>query len=252
MAITTFERKEIKFLINMEQYEKLLERLTEYMEYDKFCVGGNEYGIYNIYYDTPDDFLIRESLSKPFYKEKIRLRSYYECAKPDDTVFLEIKKKIGGVVNKRRITLTLSEAEKYINYGIRPKDNGDYIRSQILGELDVFMSNYKPLTPKQYISYKRTAFFGRDDKNFRLTFDSAITGRRHQLGLSEKNFGDQLIESDQRLMEVKILDSMPIWLADCLSELNIYKTSFSKYGTAYKKHVKTLFDARRRRLNCYA
>lgn len=252
MAITTFERKEIKFLLNMYQYERLTECLSEYMIPDKFCVGGKDYGIYNLYYDTPDDFLIRESLSKPYYKEKIRLRSYNESAGKDDVVFLEIKKKIGGVVNKRRITLTLQEAEDYISKGIRPKSNGDSVREQIIGELDVFMSNYFPLQPKQYISYQRSAFFGKDDSNFRLTFDRLLTGRRENLTLSDESYGDLLINEDQRLMEVKILDSMPIWLADCLSELGIYKTSFSKYGKAYTDYVRNKVEHTKRRLNYYA
>lgn len=239
MAITTFERKEIKFLLDMHQYEKLTERLSEYMIPDKFCVGGKDYGIYNLYYDTPDDYLIRESLAKPYYKEKIRLRSYYESAKKDDTVFLEIKKKIGGVVNKRRVTLTLQEAEDYISRGIRPDSNGDFIKEQILGELDVFMSNYYPLQPKQYISYQRSAFFGKEDSNFRLTFDRLLTGRRENLSLSEESYGDLIVDEEHRLMEVKILDSMPMWLADSLSELGIYKTSFSKYGKAYTNYIKT-------------
>lgn len=100
MAINTFARKEIKFLLNMRQYEGLMNVIHEYMNPDKYCVGGREYGIYNIYYDTPDDFLIRESLAKPYYKEKIRLRSYYSPAAPDDTVFLEIKRKSAVLLPK--------------------------------------------------------------------------------------------------------------------------------------------------------
>ena len=106
MAINTFARKEIKFMLDMNQYQNLMKTLQIYMNPDKFCIGGKEYGIYNIYYDTPDDYLIRESLSKPYYKEKIRLRSYYSPATPDSLVFLEIKKKIGGIVTKRRVSIT--------------------------------------------------------------------------------------------------------------------------------------------------
>ena len=110
-AIQTFARKEIKFLLTEQQYQDFLPLLEHYMNPDKFCVGGKEYGIYNVYYDTSDDFLIRESLEKPDYKEKIRLRSYLSPAQPEDTVFLEIKKKICGIVNKRRVTMTLAQAE---------------------------------------------------------------------------------------------------------------------------------------------
>ena len=52
MAINTFARKEIKFLLDMHQYHELMNVINEYMIPDKYCVGGKEYGIFNIYYDT--------------------------------------------------------------------------------------------------------------------------------------------------------------------------------------------------------
>ncbi|MBE6860945.1 MAG: polyphosphate polymerase domain-containing protein [Ruminococcus sp.] len=235
MAINTFARKEIKFLLNMEQYEGLMEVIDQYMNPDKYCVDGKEYGVYNIYYDTFDDFLIRESLAKPYYKEKIRLRSYYSPANPDDTVFLEIKKKIGGVVAKRRVTMTLEEADNYLKTRQKPSSN-KYITQQVFTELDAFLSNYY-VKPKQYISYQRRAFFGKDNNDFRLTFDRLITERRDNLTLSEPSYGSQIIGADQRLMEVKVSDSVPDWLIAMLSELKIYKTSFSKYGKAYQSFI---------------
>jgi len=235
LAISTFARKEIKFLLNMEQYNGIMEVIDEYMNPDKYCIDGKEYGVYNIYYDTNDDFLIRESLSKPYYKEKIRLRSYYSPAKPDDIVFLEIKKKIGGVVAKRRVTMTLAEADEYLKTRKKP-ETSKYITQQVFTELDVFLDNYY-VKPKQYISYQRRAFFGKDNKDFRLTFDRLITERRDNLTLSEPSYGSQIIGADQRLMEVKISDSVPEWLINKLSELQIYKTSFSKYGKAYQTFI---------------
>ncbi len=235
MAINTFARKEIKFLLDVEQYEAMLDEIYKYMNPDKFCIGGKEYGVYNIYYDTPDDFLIRESLAKPYYKEKIRLRSYYSPAKPDDTVFLEIKKKIGGVVAKRRVTFTLGESECYLDNREKPKSD-KYIINQVFKELDAFLENYSVI-PKQYISYQRSAFFGKDNSDFRLTFDRLITERRIDLSLSSESYGNQIIGENQRLMEVKVSDSVPEWLIKCLSDLKIYKTSFSKYGRAYEMYI---------------
>lgn len=236
MAINTFARKEIKFLLSMEQYHSLMEVIHEYMNPDKYCVGGKEYGIYNIYYDTPDDFLIRESLAKPYYKEKIRLRSYYSPAEPDALVFLEIKKKIGGIVTKRRVSMTLAESDEYFASRKKP-DSSKYITNQVFRELDAFLDHY-PVAPKQYISYQREAFFGKDNKDFRLTFDRKITERRDDLGLGFESYGNFIIGADQRLMEVKVSDSMPAWLVNKLSELGIYKTSFSKYGRAYMNFVR--------------
>lgn len=236
MAINTFARKEIKFLLNMKQYEGLMEVISQYMEPDKYCVGGKEYGIYNIYYDTPDDFLIRESLAKPYYKEKIRLRSYYSPAAPDDLVFLEIKKKIGGIVTKRRVSMTLAESDAYFADRTKPEMK-KYITQQVFRELDVFLGHY-PVIPKQYISYQREAFFGKDNSDFRLTFDRKLTERRFDLGLNYESYGNYIIGADQRLMEVKVSDAIPDWLVRKLSELGIFKTSFSKYGRAYENFVK--------------
>ncbi|MGN0621725.1 MAG: polyphosphate polymerase domain-containing protein [Porcipelethomonas sp.] len=236
MAINIFKRKEVKFLLDMKQFNGLMSVIYDYMEPDAYCTDGKEYGIYNIYYDTPDSFLIRESLSKPYYKEKLRLRSYFSPASPDDRVFLEIKKKIGGIVTKRRVTLTLSEAEAYMGLGARPETK-KYISEQVLNEIDVLKQNYD-LSPAHYISYQRMAFFGKEDSEFRLTFDRAITERTYDLSLSRECYGSQIIRPDQRLMEIKVTDSIPMWLSNTLSELGIYKTSFSKYGKAYQNYIR--------------
>lgn len=236
MAIKTFKRKEVKFLLNMNQFNELLNIIDLYMEPDKYCVGGNEYGIYNIYYDTPDSYLIRESLAKPYYKEKLRVRSYFSPAGDADKVYVEIKKKIGGIVTKRRLSMTRKEAEIYLKTGIRPITD-KYLDNQVLDEIDVFRKNY-PIAPAQYISYQRMAFFGKDNKDFRLTFDRNITDRRYDLSLGKESYGRQIIRPDQRLMEIKITDSIPLWLSEALSNLGIYKTSFSKYGRAYRSFVK--------------
>lgn len=235
MAINTFARKEIKFLLDMKQYESLMELIPTYMNPDKFCIGGKEYGVYNIYYDTSDDFLIRESLSKPYYKEKIRLRSYFSPASADDTVFLEIKKKIGGIVAKRRVTMTLAQSDEYLSHHIKPAPD-KFITEQVFHELDAFLNMYS-VAPKQYISYQRTAFFGKDNNDFRITFDRKITERRDNLTLTLPSSGNQIIGQDQRLMEIKVSDSIPEWLVNKLSELHIYKTSFSKYGKAYEEYI---------------
>ncbi|MCM1529688.1 MAG: polyphosphate polymerase domain-containing protein [Alistipes sp.] len=236
MAINSFARKEIKFLLNMHQYEGLMEVISQYMNPDAYCVGGKEYGIYNIYYDTPDDFLIRESLAKPYFKEKLRLRSYYSPATPDSPVFLEIKRKIGGIVTKRRVSMTLAESEEYLATR-RKREGHKYITGQVFTELDAFLDHY-PVAPKQYISYQREAFFGKENSDFRLTFDRKLVERRYDLTLGCQSYGNFIIEADQRLMEVKVGDSVPDWLVSKLSELGIYKTSFSKYGRAYTNFVR--------------
>ena len=237
MAISTFQRREVKFLLSKEQFDSLLPIVHEHMNPDKFCVDGKEYGIYNLYYDTPDNYLIRQSLAKPYFKEKLRLRSYYSPADPYASVFLEIKRKIGGIVTKRRVAMTLVDAETYIQTRVKPYYER-FIDQQVMKELDVFLNFYDSIQPRQYISYQRAAFFGKDDPEFRLTFDREITARRYDLTLSKPSYGEQIILPDQRLMEIKVPGSLPLWMSQALSELEIRRHSFSKYGNAYKNFVR--------------
>ena len=244
MAISTFQRREVKFLLSAEQFEALLPIVHEHMNPDAYCVDGKEYGIYNIYYDTPDNFLIRQSLEKPYYKEKLRLRSYYSPATPDSSVFLEVKKKIGGIVTKRRVAMTLAEAEAYVQSRVKPHYER-FIDKQVMRELDVFLNFYDSIQPRQYISYQRAAFFGKDDSEFRLTFDREITARRYDLTLAKESYRSQLILPDQRLMEIKVPGAFPMWMTQVLSEFQIRKVSFAKYGTAYKNFVREQIAAQK-------
>ena len=113
MAIEVFNRYEKKYILDEHTFRRLLERINDYMEPDKYNLNGQFYSICNIYYDTDDNRLIRSSIEKPVYKEKLRMRSY---GTPDtsDKVFLEIKKKYNGIVNKRITSIVLEDAYRYI------------------------------------------------------------------------------------------------------------------------------------------
>lgn len=221
-----FQRYEKKYLMRKETYEAFLEATKE-------SICGDNYGkhtICNIYYDTDTYELIRTSIEKPKYKEKLRLRSY-GVPNQDSKVYLELKKKYKGIVYKRRISLTLEEAEAYLNQGVRPDKE-----SQILNEIDYFMTLYQP-KPKLYLAYDRVAYFGIEDKSVRITFDHNIRSRAFDLSLSQGDKGNCLLDENYYLMEIKVEGAMPIWLCRILSDLEIYPTSFSKYGNIYKQSL---------------
>ena len=220
----TFLRYEIKYLVSSEQRQAIMELVDNYMKPDEFGKST----ICNIYYDTKDMRLIRRSNDKPIYKEKLRVRSYGSTS-ADSKVFVELKKKYMDVVYKRRVSMKAEQAEKYISREIEsPKQN------QISNELDYFLSEYKGIGPVAFIAYERSAFFGKDDPNFRVTFDENILWRDYDLSLSSEVYGNSLLKPEQSLMEIKIASAMPLWLSHKLCELGVYKTSFSKYGNAYK------------------
>lgn len=236
MITKTFKRYEKKFQLNAAQFEQLLPVLLTEMVPDSFTSKNDRYSIYNIYYDTENYDLIRHSLAKPYYKEKLRLRSYALPTSTEDMVFLELKKKIGGIVNKRRATMTLGEADRFLSHREYPQDT-NAINRQVLKEIEFFLEQHS-IEPKAYISYERSAYFGKNDPEFRVTFDHNIRSRQSDLALVKGDFGDLLLPSGNCLMEIKILGAIPLWLTQSLSELKIYSSSFSKYGTAYKAYRK--------------
>ncbi|HCT64506.1 MAG TPA: molecular chaperone [Lachnospiraceae bacterium] len=221
-----FKRVEKKFLINESTLSLFLADITPYIKKDDF----GQYTICNIYYDTADDLLIRKSIEKPVYKEKLRLRSY-GVPNGNNTVFLEIKKKYNETVYKRRISLALNEVIGYLSGESRPKKE-----SQILHEIDYFLKLYHPV-PKLFIAYDRLAFSAIEDENLRITVDSAIRSRNYDLSLCAGDYGDYLLNDDERLIEIKTGSSMPLWLTSALTKYAIYPVSFSKYGNIYKQNL---------------
>ena len=218
-----FKRVEKKYILDEQQYNELRKRLEAYMTVDQY----GETTICNIYYDTPEHLIVRRSLEKPIYKEKLRVRSYGTPGE-GGTLFVEIKKKFKSVVYKRRTSMKLEQFEDF-NSGlsISSKDK------QIENELLYFMKFYKGIAPAMYLSYDRIALFGNEDKELRVTFDRNLTFREDDLRLESGSYGRKAIPEGMRIMEIKITNAMPLWLSHILDELKIFPASFSKYGTCY-------------------
>lgn len=226
MAQEIFERYEKKYMMTEGQFKQIMPVLQQYLEPDQF----QSYQIRNLYYDTSDYQLIRSSLEKPLYKEKVRLRSYGDLSL-DTPVYLELKKKFDGVVYKRRAEFTFTEAEAYLKQGKKP-----FHDSQILHELDYTMKRYD-LKPAVFLSYERSAWHGKEDPQLRMTFDTEVTGRSYELDLRKGCYGARITEPREVLMEVKIPGAMPVWMSRILSEFAVFPVSFSKYGTYYLKYI---------------
>ena len=222
MAKNVFHRLEYKYVVTSDQYASIIETIKEHLKEDDH--GATT--IQSLYFDTPNYRLIRESIEKPLFKEKLRLRSYGLVGK-QDLAFLEMKIKSQGVVYKIRAKMTEEEAFSFMEY----KNNG--YDSQIFKELKYFRDYYKDLKPVILLLYDREAYY---EKELRITFDTNVRYRLNDLNLSTSLEGIQLDEA-AIIMEIKTVHGMPLWLVDLLSNNKIYKTSYSKYGMAYKKVI---------------
>lgn len=219
-----FKRHEMKYLLNSQEKELILEAMKPYMRPDPYghtCIR-------NIYFDTDTFRLIRRSLEKPVYKEKLRIRSYWAAA-PSDMVFVELKKKYQSVVYKRRIAIAEQAARECFQTGAPLP-----VRSQIADEIDYFRSWYRPLRPAVFLSYEREAYESTDGSGFRVTFDENIQYRQEDLSLGAGVCGTPLLHQGESLMEIKAASAMPLWMSRQLAAQRIYQTSFSKYGAAYQ------------------
>ena len=226
MDKTTLKRYEKKYIVDKSKLQDLLELFKNNVEPDKF----DRYTICNIYYDTGNFELIRRSIEKPVYKEKLRLRSYGTPG-INDEVFFEIKKKYKEEVFKRRISMSAIAFENYEKKGIEPD-----VPRQVLNEIEYFKSHYNP-QPRIYIAYERSAFTGTREEGLRITFDENIRFRIDDLDLSHGDYGTVILDESKCLMEIKTLGSMPMWLSQALNELEIYPNSFSKYGHCYQNYI---------------
>ena len=224
---SVFKRYELKYLLTKAQKERILCAMEPYMALDQY----GRTTIRNIYLDTDNYLLIRRSIEKPAYKEKIRLRSYSRASAGRD-IFVELKKKYKGVVFKRRITLPESQALAWAA-GTRPAGQA----SQIADEIDYFIRFYGTLNPAVYLCYDREAYFAKDGTDFRITFDDTVLCRRTGLTLDSDPGGTPILPEGMVLMEVKCAGGVPLWLTKVLTEERVFKTSFSKYGTAYEKLI---------------
>ena len=218
-----FKRYELKYLITPMQRDYLLEAMAPYMKLDNY----GRTVIRNVYYDDDSYRLIRRSIEKPMYKEKLRVRSY-RLADRDSSVYVELKKKYDGVVYKRRISLPESVAENWLCGRIEtPCD------TQITREIDYFKSFYSVLRPSMFLSYEREAFYELNGGDFRVTFDDNIICRRSDISLCCDPYGYSILPEGRLLMEIKCPGAIPLWMVKAISDGKIYKTSFSKYGRAY-------------------
>lgn len=222
----SFMRYEKKYFLDLRQYELLLGPMERYMKKDAY----GQYTICNVYYDTEDWRLVRASIEKPPYKEKLRVRSY-GTPNDHDSVFIELKKKYDGIVYKRRISLPAKDAGAFLAGEDVSEDAG-----QIGKEIRWFQDFYHAV-PRVFLAYDRKAFAGIENEDIRITFDTNLRWRDSQVDLRKGDWGAPLIPKDNVLMEIKTAGGYPLWLSRLLADICAFPNSFSKYGTCYQKFI---------------
>lgn len=257
-----FRRNEQKYLLSMRQKKRLLRLIEAEVMPDRYFESTN----CSLYFDTPNNQLIIKSIDKLVFKQKVRLRSY-GVPSLEDKVFLESKVKYGGIVYKRRAQVGLAEFWRYYEglpyvaeaegrvagvgqegskqsseVGAKADGAGrssPLVSSQITRELDYLFRHYR-LRPAWLICYDRHSYVSRTDPSLRITFDEGLRSRTEDLRLEAGDYGQNYFTEKTCVMEIKVLEAMPMWLVKALSELKIYPVSFTKYGKIYEQARKEI------------
>ena len=218
----SFKRVELKYLITQNELNQLLKKLKSKIIKDQYYKST----ICNLYFDNDNYDFIQKSNEKPIYKEKIRLRSY-NTPTLSDYVYLEVKQKYNHLVSKKRYKLKLSDYNEYHNKFL------DLDNSYTLKEIDNIIKKGN-LKPKIFIAYNRTSYKTKED-GIRITFDTDLRYRKDNLSLEYGSQGKLFFDKRVYIMEIKTINTMPIWLINVFNELKIFPLSFSKYGEIYQK-----------------
>ena len=220
-----FSRIETKYMLSADQVPVIEKALTDHglirMDF------GNTL-IQSLYYDTPDNLLIRQSLERPEFKEKLRLRTYGE-AYPGSDAYLEMKRKYKGIVYKRRTMMPLQKAMKALEKPDMPDSAGQTGR-----EILWMVKRYHPV-PAVVIRCNRDQWINSANPGFRITIDRDICFRNWNLDLSAQEGHIPLTDASQRLMEIKAGNAIPRWLVKILWETGSQHVHYSKYGLAYRR-----------------
>lgn len=233
--IATMLRYEFKYMLSKEQCDYIKQSLVGHMSIDSY----GKTTIVSLYYDTPDLYLIRTSVEKPKFKEKIRTRAY-GLVTNGDKIFLEVKRKVNGIVYKRRVKTSEQEAADFFAFKSNLSEG-----SQIAREICYTRDFYKNLQPAIMILYDRYAYL-QDNSDLRVTIDENPRYRTEDLNLHTSTEGTSLLPPGGAILEIKVQGAMPLWLTKILAEGKIYKTSFSKVGEAYKKCYATITSIERK------
>jgi SPX domain protein involved in polyphosphate accumulation len=229
----TFERKEFKFYVPIDQAMILRDRVMSHMVHDPYCANleQNRYAVRSIYFDTPNLLFYFEKVDGLKLRKKLRVRVYNEF-KEGSPAFLEIKRKIEDTIIKERAQVNIEETEKLLNGAkllLRNEDGKETFDRVVLDRF-VYLINRLKLEPKALITYEREAFFDPENPDLRITFDYNV---RSFLNPTLQDFyrEDDLrtFSSPNFILEVKFSIALPLWTRQMLKDFRLHLQSISKY-----------------------
>ena len=238
MNIKYFDRFELKYLLSQTQFEQMSAGLVNYMERDDRGDAYGRYSITSLYYDTVDYKAYWDKIEGHRFRRKVRVRVYGDApVRAETPVFAEIKQRINKTLQKKRVELPYEAAVALCSQGLRPEAKLAETDRNIVDEIRYLYYTLQ-LRPACIVSYHRLAFVGNDnDPGLRVTFDTNLKGRTHDLTLQAEGFGESrfFLSPEWTIMEVKVNHRVPYWLTELINKNRCTLRRISKYCTALEQ-----------------
>lgn len=209
---------EAKFLIPLEKAPAILDWARREMDADPHGNGAHrdEYLVQSIYLDTPQWHVFRKVAS--YGRAKFRIRRYSD----EKWLFLERKLKRGGIVRKRRTTISLEELPVF-----KSLPDGQWYDQRL---------TLRQLVPTCYIQYERVARQKLTNEGMlRLTLDRALQFHT-DVSWRWPNGGGKPVLHDKAILELKYPQEMalPSLAKRVIAEFNLNPGPASKYRMAIR------------------
>lgn len=228
-ALRTFNRFELKYTLTKRDVDRIRPEIAAYMRRDPYAHADGRYTLTSLYYDTPGRDCFWAKLDGLKFRRKVRIRHYEQCAPlcGDTPVFVEIKQRINRVTQKRRAVLPYCDALELCDERIVPEHEPR--DEAVVNEVFELIVRHN-LEPACITTYQREPWVGGDyDPGLRLTVDSDLRYRVHDLWLDSKHPGKYMLPPQYAVLEIKANDRVPYWLTHLVARNNLQLTRVSKY-----------------------
>jgi hypothetical protein len=235
-------RYEYKYLVPIDKLEESRYAISPFFRIDEYAEERKcqEYTVRSIYYDSTrlDDY--RDKIEGLKIRKKVRIRVYNE-PKPDNLVFLEIKRKYENHISKNRAPLLYVNLEEVLASGdyknLLLKKRG-YINTEDDAAKFFFHYRNKSSIPVVLVAYDREAYFSKFDSTLRITFDKNLRS------LAFPSLQDIYNETNLKpamhghfILEIKFYDGFPLWFQKIIGGFNFQRRAISKYTICAENHT---------------
>ncbi len=227
-----FNRFELKYVVNFDQYSKIKKAIQPFMQHDQHSkvYEDKSYPIVNVYFDSPNMKFYFEKVDGEEERIKLRTRFYPE----NELLFFEIKQKHNNIVLKRRVQCDYKNTQENENFIDHFKK-----RVRIKNDLDIriadeiaYLHIKHILQPKVRVLYKREAFESLYESNVRITFDKLLSASWRKKEYTNARTANYVIPPNKMILEVKFTEKMPIWIHRLIEKYNLQLQKVSKYCQA--------------------